>query len=546
MASKKQGGKGGKDRKHSREQSKQVTLKPQKTARLANEAIELSRAGDPAKALPLLRSAAERDPKHPGIQFNLAIVCNLLGLYDEALMALRTTLRINPGSAGQVVKLAQEQTAYGRLTAARTCYSALVDAAPGAADPLCLRALTSLELGDDPAAENDFAAAVTADAKCYAAWYGLARFRPLPEGTVEPLQAALTAIKPSRHAAFALGWHYHHTGEADRAFACFGEANRIAIPQMHVSPQQAAADLNGHAGLLRGLFSTEYFHARAGWGRPEVKPVFVLGMPLAGQNSFGRAMAALDPQSAVWAGESPWFNQRIFQLLGTHGQDFQKVVDGVDEKTAHELADSYLLAHQRTGRIILDTNPYNFLNLWLIRLLFPQALVIDCRRARNENLLACFFSDTPTQPYTADLSAIASYYEGCCKLMEFWDSILPGWIVPYQYGDAIGALAQRAGIVTDGTAHEKKPLASVAECCALDSTKAEPYSTQVPATALAGSLGVNLDFSAPQSGGLNLNFGNPASAPAAGGLTLNFGQPSASPASSDPAGGPATKFKLEF
>ncbi|HCL71423.1 MAG TPA: hypothetical protein DIC58_01170, partial [Gammaproteobacteria bacterium] len=71
--------------------------------------------------------------------------------------------------------------------------------------------------------------------------------------------------------------------------------------------------------------------------------------------------------------------------------------------------------------------PNNFRHVGLIKLMLPNAKIIDARR----NPMDCCWSGfkqlfAEGQEFTYDLSDIGRYYQDYVNLMNHWDDVLPG------------------------------------------------------------------------------------------------------------------------
>lgn len=85
--------------------------------------------------------------------------------------------------------------------------------------------------------------------------------------------------------------------------------------------------------------------------------------------------------------------------------------------------------------------PNNFVHVGLIKLILPNAKVIDARR----HPIACCFSGykqlfAEGQEFTYDLQDIGRYYQSYVRLMEHWDSVLPDFVLRVQHEDVIDDL----------------------------------------------------------------------------------------------------------
>jgi hypothetical protein len=85
--------------------------------------------------------------------------------------------------------------------------------------------------------------------------------------------------------------------------------------------------------------------------------------------------------------------------------------------------------------------PNNFRHLGLIRLLLPNAKIIDARREP----MACCFSNFKQlfargQEFTYGLASIARYYRTYLEIMQHWGKVLPDWILRVQHEDLVDDL----------------------------------------------------------------------------------------------------------
>ncbi len=85
--------------------------------------------------------------------------------------------------------------------------------------------------------------------------------------------------------------------------------------------------------------------------------------------------------------------------------------------------------------------PNNFRHIGLIRLILPNAKIIDARR----HPMACCFSGfkqlfAEGQEFTYDIADAGRYYRDYVELMEHWDKVLPGFVLRVQHEDVVADL----------------------------------------------------------------------------------------------------------
>jgi hypothetical protein len=90
--------------------------------------------------------------------------------------------------------------------------------------------------------------------------------------------------------------------------------------------------------------------------------------------------------------------------------------------------------------------PFNFLWIGLVRLLFPNARFIHCRRNPIDTCLSIYSTQfTQSWGYASDRGDLAFYYRQYLRLMEHWRAVLPSdRLLDVDYEDATAAPEETA------------------------------------------------------------------------------------------------------
>jgi len=94
--------------------------------------------------------------------------------------------------------------------------------------------------------------------------------------------------------------------------------------------------------------------------------------------------------------------------------------------------------------------PNNFLHIGLIKLILPNAKIIDARRSP----MACCFSGfkqlfAEGQDFSYKLEDIGRYYQAYLKLMTHWDDVLPDFILTVNHEDVVDNLETQVRRILD-------------------------------------------------------------------------------------------------
>ena len=130
-------------------------------------------------------------------------------------------------------------------------------------------------------------------------------------------------------------------------------------------------------------------------------------------------------------------SQRLRRLATSEGVlGYPAVLEKLSSAQAAEFGNEFIKdtrIHRERAPFFIDKMPNNFRHIGLIKLILPNAKVIDARR----NPMDCCFSGfkqlfAEGQEFTYDLSDVGQYYSDYLKLMSHWDSVLPICFESYQ------------------------------------------------------------------------------------------------------------------
>ena len=90
------------------------------------------------------------------------------------------------------------------------------------------------------------------------------------------------------------------------------------------------------------------------------------------------------------------------------------------------------------GDVVTDKRPDNFLNIGLIKRLFPNARIVHTRRQPIDNILSIYFLQVdPAMAYAFDLADAAHWYGQYRRLMAHWQALYPDDIHMLDYDDLV-------------------------------------------------------------------------------------------------------------
>ena len=189
--------------------------------------------------------------------------------------------------------------------------------------------------------------------------------------------------------------------------------------------------------------TADLFDIKKGWGIDSAEPIFILGLPRVGSTLVEQILASHSLVEGTH--ELPNIISTAHKLNQRRAQDidskYPDILLSLSEPELKAIGNKYIEDAKifRTGKpYFIDKMPNNFRHIGLIKLILPNAKIIDIRRS---SMSACFSSYKQLfaegQDFTYDLKDLATYYNNYVELMDHWNTVLPGEILSVNYEDII-------------------------------------------------------------------------------------------------------------
>ena len=429
-------------------------------------------AGDPASAEALLRAVLARRPDDFVALRMLGEIAASFGLLSDGEALFRRALALAPGFAYARLHLAlvlhdQERSGEALAEFAAIAGSALLDHAEIkavhadalgrvgdyaeairlyreilAADPANLEIWTRLAFLLKTIGATDDAVAACRSALAVRpeygeAWWLLADFKTFEfsDQDIEALSAALAApvLSPDDRLRlhFALGKALEDRRQSAASFDQYRSGNAIRAAQL-------ANDRTGSRGssiAAKRLFTARIPRRAGGAGRSRARPDLHRRHAALGLHS-GRADPRQSSADRGHVGAARHLRDREEPRAGPAARARCNAVSRPARRApgrpaARSSAQLYLQRtriQRKTDRpLFIDKMPNNWMQVGFIRLILPNAKIIDTRR----NPLACGFSNfkqlyAQGQEFSYDLAHFGRHYADYVRLMAHFDAVAPG------------------------------------------------------------------------------------------------------------------------
>ncbi len=396
----------------------------------------------------LLESVLTLVPDHQAARHEYAQCLVLRHKYPQAREQLERLLDGEPGHPDYRALAATAAVGLGEHERAIGLYRDLLAELPGASDVQLWLGHALKTVGQTPEAVAAYRAAAALRPDFGDAYWSLAnlkifRFEP---GEIARMRAeeasAGTATIDRVHLCFALGKALEDLGETAESWRYYQTGNALQRSESRYRPE--ILEINAAQQVQVG--TRDFFAHRQGWGVPDRDPIFIVGLPRSGSTLIEQILAS---HSQVEGTQELANIQRI--VLELQGRDpdldaprYPAILRDMGEDELSSLGRRYMDETRlyRTGRaFFVDKMPNNFRHVGLIRLMLPNARIIDARR----DPMSCCFSNLKQlfahgQEFSYSIDDIARYYRLYLDLMQHWDEALPGQVLRVQLDDVVADL----------------------------------------------------------------------------------------------------------
>jgi tetratricopeptide (TPR) repeat protein len=393
----------------------------------------------------LLEAVLDLQPDYRAARFDYAQVLTERHMHRAAQQQAERLLAADPSNRNYRTLYALTCVGLGQHERAIELYRGLL---PGALQPaeLHLSIAHSLKtLGRSAEAIAAYHSAAATRAGYGDAYWSLANLKTYRFADEELVQMRIAEAAPDTSAVdryqlcFALGKALEDRQRYAESFVYYARGNDLKRASSRYRAE--SIELNTRAQIAvctRALFAR---HEVA--GAEAADPIFIVGLPRSGSTLIEQILAS---HSAVeGTHELADIPRMVAELKGREpdpdGTRYPGSLAQMSADDFRRLGEKYLNDTRvyRSGKPrFIDKMPNNFRHIGLIRLILPNAKIIDARREP----MACCFSNfkqlfASGQEFTYSVQDLARYYRTYLELMSHWNQVLPGHVLRMQYEDVV-------------------------------------------------------------------------------------------------------------
>lgn len=367
---------------------RQVELKPENDDAWTGYGRALAQAGQVEEAEKAYRKSLEIRPDAPSVHMSLAHMLKTLGQQDEALIEYRKSIEYNPA-------LGESYWSMANLKVFR---------------------FTDEEV----------------------------------QAMEEQLRCDDLGEEARVHFLFALGKAYEDRKDYARAWSNYDQGNQLKRSCVVYDPEENELHLEN----IRDTYSAEFLASHEGAGHDAADPIFIVGLPRTGSTLVEQILASHSQVEGT--AELPNLG-KIANSTGKYRPDglaYPNTLETLTDRDFAAYGKEYLKQverHRVLGRpFFIDKMPNNFIHVGWIKLILPNAKIINTRRHPMDSLLGVYKQlFAKGQNFTYDTLELAEFYRCYDRIMSHWHDVLPGYILDVHYEDTVTDLEGQVRRILD-------------------------------------------------------------------------------------------------
>ena len=412
----------------------------------------------------LLNTALELDADHERCRSDLANLLLKMQKFEAAHTHTAHLSKNFPDNFAYISMHANAKAGMGQHDEAIRLYTQVIDKTQGQHRLHVLRGHAEKAHGQLDAATASYKEAYRITPDYGDAFWSLANTKTYKfsghelEQMREQEARAGTGLEDRIHLCFALGTALEDRKDYQQSFQYFERGNALKQASVKHDPENLAKRL----GAQREVLTESFFKKRTHNDKPSQRrtpkekgthtanpaptPIFIVGLPRAGSTLLEQILASHSKVDGTL--ELPNMIALANRLdrgkLQQEGVGYPRILETLEPDYFQRFGEQYLKdtqVHRQGAPFFIDKNPNNFAHIGLIKLILPNAKVIDARR----HPLACCFSGFKQlfgqgHEYSYGLKEIGNYYREYVALMAHWNQVLPDFVLLVKHEDVVNDL----------------------------------------------------------------------------------------------------------
>lgn len=393
----------------------------------------------------LLESSMLFDPENTQVKFDYVAILIKRQKYGQALKHAKDLYAENPTNPNAKKILATSLFRTDKYKESLELYDSVLEVEPNNTDILLSKGHLYKTSGNIPKSIEAYQKAYKKDKFFGDAYWSLANLKTY-KFTDEEINSLTDMVgddnlsdseKVFMH--FSLGKAHEDNKDYDLSFSHYKTGNDYKKKQSLFNVEDYVEECSNQISVC----TSDLFNSKNDWGCKSNEPIFILGLPRAGSTLIEQILASHSKVEGTH--ELPNIISTAHKLNQRRAQDinskYPDILLGMSAPELKAIGEKYIEDAKvfRTNKnFFIDKMPNNFRHIGLIKLVLPNAKIIDIRRSSMSACFSCYkqlFAEG--QEFTYNFKDLATYYNEYVDLMDHWGRELPNTILSIKYEDVV-------------------------------------------------------------------------------------------------------------
>ena len=398
--------------------------------------------GEYEKAIKIFEDNIAINPKNIDAMNNLGNTLKLIDDYEKAEETYLKALNINPNFSLCLQNLANLKFELHDYESALMTYKKALIIDPKNVTILYNLGLVYQGLGKFNEAEKTLNEVLEINpnfTKAYKILSRIKKFNP-KDKIIDQMEkklldnSTLESLKPD--ISFALGKAYEDIKDYERSFYHYEQGNKIINKIINYDFDN---DKNLFVSLKENFKDIDFSKFKYTSFNDE-NFIFIIGLPRSGTSLTEQIISS--HSNVFGGGELPYleniFKKEFFKNKKIDQVKFNHIFNNDILDNIRKLYFKYSRKETINEKYLIDKNPMNFLWVGFIKLLFPNAKIINIKRNLKDNYLSLYKNMFDGNlNWTYDKNNLLQFCKNYIQLMEYWNKKIPNFILDVSYEELI-------------------------------------------------------------------------------------------------------------
>ena len=385
------------------------------------------------KSKELFKKAIQIQPKYVLSYSNLGAVLKELGNFEEAAIACKSAIAIEPNNVAALGNLALALIELGQIVEAINCYKKLNNIQSSSKKFYKNLGQLNIVLGKTKEAVKFYKLAIEYEPGDLSNHYNLSGLdsKILNDNLKQHANKIILENKKSKNLAYANFLLSKYESLAKNYEAEFNYLIKGHSCFLESEKQEYKNDIKYWLNSLpnSGELNQPKIEIKKE-NQKALRPIFIVGIPRCGSTLVEKIITSGSQE--VPAGEE----MSILSLFVKKKIIKKEPIFVNDEILKIELIEKYKekkLIQSDKNFIFTDKTLDNFFYIGLIKELFPNSKVINCKRSNLSSIMSILKNSLPAMPWAHNIEDIFKYFDIYHNQISYYEKIYPGFIYSLDY-----------------------------------------------------------------------------------------------------------------